>query len=122
MTSLGPPTLGHTFRFLWDSRGSYSVGNEPPTDAPAFDGIPHVVEVRGWSLTEALRNAAELPFADLMGTRVPYEDAVRSLLHAARDLCRDGGPQTAGDHAGGPFHHADDRLRDLLEEVLHDDG
>lgn len=61
------PEEGHTFRFSWSSRGSYGVvGVEGHTDAGYWDEGA-TVEVRAWSLAEALRKAARLPFPVLMG-------------------------------------------------------
>lgn len=65
------PDDGHTFRILFDSRGSYSVvGDAHHTDSPDFDGTYHVVEVRAWSLRDALLKAADLPFPVLLGTEL----------------------------------------------------
>lgn len=114
------PEAGHTFRFLWDSRGSSKVvGDADYTDAPHFDGVPHQIEVRGWSLVEALRNAAELPFATLVEADVPWRDAVRRHLQAALELSRLNG-YVATDHAGGPYHYCDEALVELLHEVIRD--
>lgn len=56
------PELGHTFRISVVSRGSYGIGvGGQHSDADAFDGVPWAVEVRGWSLSEALERAARLP-------------------------------------------------------------
>lgn len=65
------PDDGHTFRILFDIRGSYSVvGDAHHTDSTNFDGIYHVVEVRAWNLRDALRKAVDLPFEALMGTEL----------------------------------------------------
>ena len=58
------PDDGHTFRITSVSRGSYKVvGEEHHSDAPYFEvDFPFVVEVRAWSLTDAMRKAADLPF------------------------------------------------------------
>jgi len=61
------PEAGHTFRLQAVSRGSYAVCDEtgepgPHTDADWMPGEePFVIEVRGWSLSQALGKAAQLP-------------------------------------------------------------
>lgn len=65
------PEAGHTFRFRFDIRGSSKVVGDPEyTDAPDFMGPVHEIQVRAWNLRDALRKAADLPFAVLMGTEV----------------------------------------------------
>lgn len=118
MTAVDPgPEAGHTFRFLFDLRGSSSVTGDPAhTDESSYSNIPRTFTVRGWSLVEALRNAADMPFAELMG-EADYEDAVRAHLGAALALMHEYGPKTR-DHAGGPHHYADEWLVDLLHELI----
>jgi hypothetical protein len=55
------PEYGHTFEFTVRSRGSYTVGDGPATDADEFSGHGHVVRVRAWSLREACRAAMNVP-------------------------------------------------------------
>ena len=58
------PDHGHTFRLTARSRGSYTVAGDPRhTDAPDFGPPMLAVEVRAWSLPQALRKAAELPLS-----------------------------------------------------------
>lgn len=112
------PEGGHTFRFLWESRSSSKVvGDRLYSDAPGYTGGLRMFAVRGWSLRDALTMAAGLPFEVLMGEADDYETTLRGLLTAARDLSRDRG-YVAKDHAGGPHHYSDERLVDLLHELL----
>lgn len=60
------PEAGHTFRIEAHSRGSYAVVTEdgttsPHTDAEWMPETPFVIEVRAWSLSDAMRKAAQLP-------------------------------------------------------------
>lgn len=62
------PEAGHTFRIEAHSRGSYAVlGADgkpgPHTDAEWMPEHPFVIEVRAWSLRDALAKAAQLPLA-----------------------------------------------------------
>ncbi len=68
------PKDGHTFRFRFDIRpSSRIVGDLEYTDGPDFMGPVHEVQVRAWSLTEALRKAAGLPSNVRMGNLVSHE-------------------------------------------------
>lgn len=54
---------GHTFEISIRSRGSYIVqGDEHHRDEPDFSGEPYVVQIRAWSLKEALEKAVDVPF------------------------------------------------------------
>ena len=64
------PEDGHTWRFTASARGSYSVVGGPKHDADWWSE-PWIIEVRAWSLPEALRRAAELP---LTAWSMPVED------------------------------------------------
>lgn len=46
-------------------------------------------------------------------------EQARWHLSRAITLVREG-TRPATDHAGGPYHYADDRVRDLLAELLHE--
>lgn len=118
MSDLGPAHLGHTFRFLFDIRGSSKVvGDGAYSDDRDFAGMPGRFEVRGWSLVEALQNAAQLPFGDLMAGGDDYEGTVRELLTFAIRTMHAHAPTTR-DHAGGPHHYSDERLVDMLHELI----
>ena len=53
---------GHTFRITVELRGSTIVtGDEHHRDEPGFEPLPHAVEVRAWSLRDALAQATVLP-------------------------------------------------------------
>lgn len=70
----GRPSDGHTFRFRFDIRPSSKVVGDPDyADGPTFMGPVHEIQVRAWSLTAALRKAADLPFGVLMGNLVSDE-------------------------------------------------
>lgn len=59
------PDDGHTFRISVCSRMSSKVVGEPHhTDSPQFDDdLVNLVEVRAWSLSEALEKAALMPLS-----------------------------------------------------------
>ena len=79
------PKGGHTFRFRFDIRGSSRVvGDLEYTDAPDFMGPVHEVQIRAWNLREALRKAADLPFAALMGNEVSDDAPATDPRHSAR--------------------------------------
>jgi hypothetical protein len=60
--SPGTPEDGHTWRIAISLRGSSKVvGEAEHHDAPAFAPLHNWVEVRAWSLSEALVRAAGLP-------------------------------------------------------------
>ena len=115
------PADGHTFRVLFDIRGSAKVVGDPEyTDDREFAGLYRTFEVRGWSLAAALRNAADnVPFAELMAEPDDYKATVRALLTAAVAISRDNG-YVAKDHAGGPHHYSDEWLLEQMHEVLRD--
>lgn len=46
-------------------------------------------------------------------------DQARWHLYRAITLVRESTRPTT-DHAGGPYHYADERVRDLLAELLHE--
>lgn len=60
------PEQGHTWRFTVEGRSSGGIwlsGDDRPAayeDAPYFSGEVWHLEVRGWSLVEGLRRAAQL--------------------------------------------------------------
>jgi hypothetical protein len=71
------PEDGHTFRFTYESRGSYTVtGDATYRDAQEFDGIIHTVDVRAWSLRDAFRKAAGLSFGVLMSQQVEKSEPI----------------------------------------------
>ena len=56
---------GHTWRISIEERGSSKVtGDEHHSDASEFNPLPTSVEVRAWNLSDALAQAAALPFSD----------------------------------------------------------
>lgn len=62
------PANGHTFRITFASRGSYGLMTGPELDLSSFEDAkywdkPRTVEVRAWSLIEALVKAAALPLS-----------------------------------------------------------
>jgi hypothetical protein len=58
----GEPADGDTWRIIIESRGSHAVrGEGTHVDAPSFEPLPNWVEVRAWSLSEALILAAGMP-------------------------------------------------------------
>lgn len=65
------PAAGHTFRITVLCRGAYGITGDPKRyDEKEFDdGFMLPVEVRAWSLKQALLKAADLPF----GTWFPEE-------------------------------------------------
>lgn len=64
------PEAGHTWRITHQCRGAYSVrGEDGHRDEPEFTPDTVTIEVREWSLSGALRKAADLPFSRLMGLR-----------------------------------------------------
>lgn len=76
---MSEPSEGHTFRISVESRGSYRVTGDPTyRDAPEFDGIPWVMEVRAWSLREALEKAVAVPFATWAENTFGSDDEVCS--------------------------------------------
>lgn len=59
------PDDGHTFRILATCRGSHKVvGDEHHTDSPDFGDIGFQIEVRAWSLVDAMAEAAKHPLPE----------------------------------------------------------
>ena len=63
------PDKGHTFRIVFESRGSFKVGDSDYIQEADWFGPPHQIEVRAWNLRDALLKAAMLPFNVQMGTQ-----------------------------------------------------
>lgn len=76
-----PPWKGHTFRFTMVSRGVTRVHGEPAETTKDADwwGSPITFEVRAWSLVDALKKAALVPFPDLMRDMVALEEDPQDL-------------------------------------------
>lgn len=111
------PDDGHTFRITFDVRGSSKVVGDPHfTDAPAYSGLPHTIEVRAWSLLAALRKALDTPFAELMGEETAGEPySAEALRAAAREFREVGGPTWGGDRT---WFTTGTRVADLVASWL----
>lgn len=66
-TDPGGPENGHTFRFVWSSRGSYSVSGVPGHSDSGWFGPDTTVEIRAWNLRGAIQKFLDLPNAQQMG-------------------------------------------------------
>lgn len=71
------PADGHIFRFKFSSRGSYSIVGDAQHYFEPVENLEtepvFMFEVQAWSLVEALRKAAEMPFNELVGREVKNE-------------------------------------------------
>lgn len=123
---LDDPDQGHTFEITVQSRGSHKVvGDEHHTDSKEFYGDPWTIRARGWSLSEALKRAAEIPF-HIWAYSAHVEEDDREVLGV---LCIHGtsrgemlNPSLACSTGGDEPIYAGDRVHKTITWGLNEQG